>query len=140
MAKLKIWFTGLAVAMVALEVSVVASAQVKTGTTAGATAPVTQEVVKKRARIIDPSVATCKMFGSDGKTPRPSMTHMTQADHARIRAEHGMMSRVRSQGNGDEAVYYDLLTGDSSANPKFNRLRIADKLGLKKGCLLSGTR
>jgi hypothetical protein len=139
MARLRFWILTLAVAVLALSTPDLASAQVKTGTTAGAVAPIVQKVIKKRARLVDPSIATCTMFGSNGKTIRPGVTHMTQGDHARIRAEHQMMSRATAQGNGDEAVYYEALTGDARANPKFNRLRIADRLGLKKGCLLSGT-
>jgi hypothetical protein len=138
MARFNTWFPAFAIAVLALAAPDLASAQVKTGTTAGVAAPVVKKVVK-RARLIDPSIASCKMFGSDGKTARPGVTHMTQGDHARVRAEH-MMIREASKGNGDEAVYYDLLTGDSTNNPKLNRFRVDDSLGRKKGCLLTGTR
>ena len=47
--------------------------------------------------------------------------------------------RRAASGNGDEAAYYMLLTGDSGANPKLNRFRVGDSLGMKKGCTLSGT-
>jgi hypothetical protein len=137
MHKLKVWIPVVALALLALSIPDLASAQVKTGTTAGAATPVAKKKVL-RARIIDPSVASCSMFGSNGKTPRPGGTFMTQHDHALIRAEHQMMTRAATQGNGDETVYYKALIGEGGANPKLNRLRVADDLGRKKGCLLSG--
>ena len=138
MTRLTGWIPVLAIALLAVAAPDAANAQVKTGTPAEVITSVVQKIVKKRARTIDGSITSCKMFGSDGVTPRPAQTYMKQSDQARVRAEYELMRRAAS-GNGDEAAYYMLLTGDSRANPKFNRFRVGDSLGMKKGCTLSGT-
>ena len=133
----KFWLAVLALASLGIADCGLASAATNNAATSASKQTIAQKSAKKLARRVDPAIASCKLFGSDGRTPRPALTHMKQGDHARIRAEYDLIQQTK-RGNGDEAVYYEQLTGDRKSNPKLGRFRVGDSLGMKKGCTLTG--
>ncbi len=137
MARSMIWIPAFAIVAICIAASPdPAKAGTSKGTTAGQVGeakPLQAKGIKRQGRRVDDSVTTCRMFGSDGLTPRPGLMHMKQSDHARLRAENDLIE-MSQRGNGDEAAYYRSLTGNSADNPKLNRYRVADRLGMKKAC------
>src|SRR4051812_33169293 len=89
----------------------VASAQVKTNTTAATVKAQVQAAVqgvkaKRLTRMVDESLTGCSVY-SPGRSVKPPVTYITRADKARVKAEARMLLNER-RNDSDLVTFYSL--------------------------------